>query len=324
MALHVPTPVRLGGYRHILVVCSEAPCWRQLARAESAGLVRRCPGAMLRRIERFRRILRHETHTQTEACQMPAAEFNLQSRSGPNRGGVPSHGRPAPVPGGVQMLPPMTKRYSQAAVDRRVAGVPQPGVAEGGGIVRRLLVSARISFTIMSPNWAPGVGQRTGGVAPLPGGGDRAARRHVLLLELAGYSQAALIFRGERYLRRVRFLNSGYCSQWSYLVAARLTTWRAFTRSSSTWSTRSTARHSLTPVTVRTFYEATRPFPQRLYRAHVPRLDPLREPSAILAAQGCRRNRCGTSSSRTSTAITRGPALLPQARLCTAPPPTKC
>src|SRR5437763_6254241 len=89
------------------------------------------------------------------------------------------------------------------------------------------------------------------------------------------------------HLQRVRFLNSGYCGQWSYLAGRRTFGW---TRFYAVFVYLEHPEHG--PALIDTgysphFIRATRTFPVRLYRWVTPvRLDPLRDAWAILSAQG--------------------------------------
>jgi glyoxylase-like metal-dependent hydrolase (beta-lactamase superfamily II) len=91
------------------------------------------------------------------------------------------------------------------------------------------------------------------------------------------------------HLQRVCFLNAGYCTQWAYLVGRRSWGWTRF-HAVFVYLEHPTHGASLidtgySPL----FFQATRSFPQRLYRWATPvHLDPLENAWSILQAQGLR------------------------------------
>jgi glyoxylase-like metal-dependent hydrolase (beta-lactamase superfamily II) len=88
---------------------------------------------------------------------------------------------------------------------------------------------------------------------------------------------------------RVRFLNSGYCTQWGYLAGRRS---RGWTRFYAVFVHLEHPDHG--PALIDTVYsplflEATRSFPGRLYRWATPvQLDPRQHAGAVLESRGLR------------------------------------
>jgi glyoxylase-like metal-dependent hydrolase (beta-lactamase superfamily II) len=87
--------------------------------------------------------------------------------------------------------------------------------------------------------------------------------------------------------RRVCFLNSGYCLQWGYLAGGAARGWIRF---HAVFVYLDHPEHGVSLIDTGYspwFLEATRPFPQRLYRwATPPRLDPHQHAWGVLAARG--------------------------------------
>jgi glyoxylase-like metal-dependent hydrolase (beta-lactamase superfamily II) len=93
---------------------------------------------------------------------------------------------------------------------------------------------------------------------------------------------------------RVRFLNSGYCTQWGYLAGRRS---RGWTRFQAVFVYLEHPGHGAALIDTGyspLFFEATRPFPERLYRWTTPvQLDPRQHAGAVLESRGLRADRVG-------------------------------
>src|SRR5262245_3190241 len=93
---------------------------------------------------------------------------------------------------------------------------------------------------------------------------------------------------------RVRFLNSGYCTQWGYLAGRRS---RGWTRFYAVFVYLEHPEHGAALIDTGyspLFFKVTRSFPERLYRWTTPvHLDPRQHAAAILESGGLRPDRVG-------------------------------
>jgi len=163
-----------------------------------------------------------------EACRCAAADSTAVSDVGRDRGGVPlSHGR-ARCSGHANCCALTEGLLRPPAWTGAVAGGAHQA-SRGGGIVRRLLrFRTDAVFTIYVAQLGNLASARYRRCCPLPGGGDRARGKVLLLGNSAGYSQAALISGVNVYLRRVVFLTAAIVRSGSTWLAAGFTTGRFY------------------------------------------------------------------------------------------------